>query len=185
MVATLAERKLSVSDLIRMTEYGILSQEERIELENGRIVQMPPIGPEHNDLVIEMGWQIPRSLSEEYRVPVQCAIQLTEHRMRQPDLAVVRAGSYRDRLPGPADVLVVIEVSDTTIEYDRRVKLLEYAQAGIPEAWILDVVGRTLERYTDPTPQGYTYLERSQQLLASSIIPELILDARTLFGTAS
>ncbi len=79
---------------------------------------------------------------------------------------------YRESLPGPKDVLLLIEVSDTTLAYDRNVKLPLYARAGIREVWIVDLAGGIVERYTGPTPNGYRHTEQARR--GASLVPEAL-----------
>ena len=91
---------------------------------------------------------------------------------------------YRDSLPGPEDILLLIEVSDSTLSYDRNVKLPLYAHSGIPEVWIVDLTGELVERHTGPSEEIYRHLERSRrgETLASSMLPELVFDVNALLG---
>lgn len=117
-----------------MGEAGILREGERVELIEGEIVKMNPFGGRHIRCVNELNWLLGQQIRDEgIRVSVQNPVRLNGGLEPQPDLAVIRAGDYANSPPGPEDVLLVIEVSDTTLGYDRNVKLPLYARAGIGE----------------------------------------------------
>jgi Uma2 family endonuclease len=98
---------------------------------------------------------------------------LDDHAEPQPDLAVIQARGYRESLPGPEDVLFLIEVSDTTLAFDRNVKLPLYARFGIREAWLVDLAGKSIERHTEPTPDGYRLVRKATrgEPLGSAVLP--------------
>lgn len=177
-------RRFTVQDYHRMAEAGILHEDDRIELIEGELVEMAAIGSRHFTCVNTLNHLLVREVSGEAIVSVQNPVRLDEHSEPEPDLAVIRPRDYRESLPGPDDVLLLIEVSDTTLSYDRNVKLPLYARSGIPEVWILDLAGETVERHTGPSGEIYRHLERSQrkETLASSILPELVFDVNALLG---
>ena len=114
-----------------------------------------------------------RAVGDGAIVSVQNPVRLDEHSEPQPDLTVLRVRDYRESLPGPADVLLLIEVSDTTLSYDRNVKLPLYARAGIPDVWIVDLTGEVIERHTDPSGDNYRHVERlrrGEEIRASALI---------------
>ena len=117
-------------------------------------------------------------------VSVQNPVRLDEHTEPQPDLAVLRVRDYRESLPMPEDVLLLIEVSDTTLPYDRGVKLPLYARAGIPGVWIVDLAGEVIERYTDPSGEGYRGVERARrgETVGSTTLPEIAFSVDTVLG---
>jgi Uma2 family endonuclease len=103
------------------------------------------------------------SVGEEAIVSVQNPVRLNGHTEPQPDLTVIRPRDHTESLPFPEDVLLLIEVSDTTLAYDRGVKLPLYARAGIGEVWIVDLPAETIERYTDPSANGYQHAEHERR----------------------
>ncbi|MGI8859515.1 MAG: Uma2 family endonuclease [Rubrobacteraceae bacterium] len=105
-------------------------------------------------------------------------VQLGPRQEPQPDLAIVRDRDYGSSLPGPEDILLLIEVSDTSLDYDREIKLPLYARAEIPEVWIVDLPGQALELYTEPSGSGYAVKRRVSKVttLASPTLPTLELD---------
>jgi Uma2 family endonuclease len=167
-----------------MGEAGILRGDERVELIEGDIVQMNPIGSRHAACVKVLTRSLGRSLGDELLLDVQNPIRLNGGLEPQPDLAVVRARDYRESLPGPEDVLLVIEVSDTTLDYDRNVKLPLYGRAGIAESWIVDLPNGAIERHNDRSEEGYRRMERAGQgrSLTSEALPNLTLQTNAVLG---
>lgn len=115
---------------------------------------------------------------------IQNPVRLNENSESEPDVAVLRPRDYRDSLPGPEDVMFLVEVSDTTISYDRNVKLPLYARSGIPEVWIFDLTAEIVERHTGPSGEFYRHLERAQrgEKLDSATLPSLALDVGAVLG---
>jgi Uma2 family endonuclease len=103
------------------------------------------------------------NVGDEAIVSVQNPVRLNEYTEPQPDLTVIRPRDYSLSLPGPEDVLLLIEVSDTTLAYDRGIKLPIYARAGIREVWIVDLAGETTGRHTDPSGEGYRRVEQKHR----------------------
>ena len=177
-------RLFTVHDYHRMAEAGILHEDDRVELIEGDISEMAAIGSRHFACVNTLTRLLVKSLGDEAIVSVQNPVRLNESSEPEPDLAVIRARDYRDSLPGPEDVLFLIEVSDTTLSYDRNVKLPLYARSGIPEVWIFDLTDEIVERYTGPSGEIYRHLERSRrsETLASTALPDLVFDMNTMLG---
>jgi Uma2 family endonuclease len=168
-------RRFTVHDYHRMGEAGILHEDDRVELIEGEIVEMTAIGTRHFSCVNGLTRLLVVSVGGEAIISVQNSVRLNEYTEPQPDLAVIRPRDYRASLPEPDDVLLLIEVSDTTLPYDRGVKLPLYARAGIREVWIVDLPGETIERYTAPSANGYRRVEqmRRGQTLESTSLPGL------------
>ena len=168
-------RRFTVHDYHRMGEAGILHEDDRVELIEGEIVEMAAIGTRHFSCVNRLNRLLVMSVGDEAVISVQNPVRLNEHTELQPDLAVIRPRDYRESLPEPDDVLLLIEVSETTLPYDRGVKLSLYARAGIREVWIVDLPGETIERYTAPSANGYRRVEqmRRGQTLESTSLPGL------------
>ena len=150
-------RRFTVDDYYKMAEAGILSHDERVELVNGEIVEMSPIGKRHRSSVYALGHLISLQLGDRAIVGVQNAVHLDNCREFQPDVTILRSSDdfYLSNPPGPGDVLLLIEVSDSSLGYDRDVKLSLYAGAGIPEFWIVNIPDGVVEVYTDPSDGEY------------------------------
>ena len=176
-------RRFTVEDYHRMGEAGILTEDDRVELIEGTIVELSPIRDPHARAVNHLTeFLVVRLAGGEVTVSIQNPIRLSDDTEPQPDLAVLRG---RNRgLANAADVLLVIEVADTSRRYDRNVKLPLYAAAGIPEAWLVDLVARTIERHTEPHNGRYrqTTIARRGESLASTVLPAVILPVDAVLG---
>lgn len=171
----ITRRRFTVHDYHRMGEAGILHEDDRVELIEGEIVEMAAIGTRHFACVNGLTRLLVSSVGDAAIVSVQNPVRLSESNEPQPDLAVIRVRDYRESLPMPEDVLLLIEVSDTTLAYDRNVKLPLYARAGIREVWIVDLTGEIIERHTDPSADGYRSLKQARrgETIESKALPEL------------
>lgn len=170
-------RRFTVHEYHRMAEAGILHEDDRVELIEGELIEMAAIGSRHFTCVNGLNRLLVRAVGNEAIVSVQNPVRLSEYGEPQPDLAVIRPRDYRDSLPGPEDVLMLIEVSDTTLEYDREVKLPLYARFLIPEVWIVDLQAGAIERHTEPSKDGYGLVQRvrSGASIESKALPGLVL----------
>lgn len=147
----------SIEDYHRMGEAGIF-EGQRVELLNGKVVDMSPIKSNHAGTVKHLVRLLSGLLDESYLLSVQDPIQLGNSSESQPDLAILkfREDFYTRSHPKPEDVLLLIEVADSSLEKDRTVKLPLYASAGIPEVWIVNLPEQQIERYREPVGQKYT-----------------------------
>lgn len=182
----LIRHKLSVTDYYRMGEAGILHEDDRIELIEGELIDMAPIGSNHAGIVNQLTWLL-SSLAGRYAlVSPQNPLLLSGHTVPQPDILLLkpRPDFYKTALPEPADVLLLIEVADSSISYDRKTKLPLYARHGIPEVWLVDLNAKQVERYSQPTETGYGLQETfdSQQTLTSFMMPKINIDLTQLFS---
>ncbi len=156
-------RRFTVHEYHRMGEAGILHEDDRIELIEGELIEMAAIGARHFTSVNALNRLLTRIVGDEAIVSIQNPVRLGEHHEPQPDVAVIRNRDYRESLPMLEDALLLIEVSDTTLAYDKGVKLPLYAKAGIPEVWIADLKGEQVERHTEPTERGYRRIEKKRR----------------------
>jgi len=157
-----ARRRITVAEYHRMGEVGILSQEDRVELIEGQLVAMVPIGSTDSGTTIALNHILMQAVGERAFVSVQNPIRLDDHSEPQPDFALLRprADYYRRQTPGPADVFVLIEVSDSSLRYDRSVKRALYARYGIPEFWVVNLIAREVEVCRTPVGEEYTSISR-------------------------
>ena len=164
--------KYTVAEYHVMGEAGILTQNDRVELIDGEIVQMPPIGSSHQETVDVLTELFVSLVSGEARVRVQGPVRLGERGEPEPDLLLLRRreGFYRSAHPQPNDVFLAVEVSETTLRYDRNVKVPLYAQQGIPEVWLVNLPAETVEVYRDP--QGAAYRETNQYRRGDTLSPQ-------------
>jgi Uma2 family endonuclease len=156
-MATIARRRFSVEDYHRMLQAGILSEDDRVELIDGEIVEMAPIGPRHAGTVKGLAHLLWRRLQGRAIISVQDPIRLGEQSEPQPDLCLLRPRRdyYRRSHPTAADVLLVIEVAEATAEYDRQVKVPLYGRHGVAEVWLVDLEAQRVEVYRCPGAEGY------------------------------
>lgn len=154
--ATPTRRRFTVEEYCAMADAGILAENERVELLDGEIFVMPPIGPPHEDGTTRLSRDLILRLGDRAWVRVQNSVRLNDYGLPEPDIAVVRfRDDYHRNRPTPADVLLVIEVADSSLRRDRELKLPHYAVAGIPEVWIANVPARQVEAFHDPVDGIY------------------------------
>lgn len=157
MAVRVLKGPFTVDSYQRLGELGVLREDDRVELIAGQVVEMSPIGDRHASCVRWLNHRFARSLLDVAMIDVQNPIVLSEHDAPQPDLVLLkpRADGYVKH-PRAADVLLVIEVADTTLANDRDVKMPLYAEAGIPEAWLVDLSAARIEEYRKPAYGKYT-----------------------------
>jgi Uma2 family endonuclease len=181
-----AKRLFTVEEYQRMGEAGILAEDERVELIEGEIVRMSPIGKDHAACVKRIIALFSPHIGRALILGVQDPIDIGAHSELQPDISVLRprADFYKRGHPGPADILLLMEVSDATLKNDRAVKLPLYAQAGIPEVWVINLPNDLIEVYTQPGEGGYQVVQqaRRQESLAVQGVPGLTLSITDILG---
>jgi Uma2 family endonuclease len=152
-----APHRFSVEEYHRMAGAGLFGDDDRVELVEGEIIDMAPIGSRHAACVDRLNRLLVSRLGERAIVRVQSPVRLSDLSEPQPDVAVLapRRDFYAGAHPGPADVLVVVEVADTTVAWDRGVKVPLYARAGVAEVWLVDLAGETVEVSRQPGAGGY------------------------------
>ena len=172
-------RKFTVAEYYRMAEVGILKPDERVELIEGEILVMPPIGPEHADNVDEFNEVLARYAPDRYRVRIQNPVRLSDLSEPEPDVALLRRRpeGYGAAHPTPADVLLVIEVAHSSLEYDRGIKAHIYGRSGVPETWVRNLPEDCIERFIEPGPEGYAHhtVHRRGETLTPVSMPDLEL----------
>jgi Uma2 family endonuclease len=184
MAIQLPRRRFTVSDYEQMAAAGILGEDDRVELIAGEIVEMSPIGGWHVESVGRLTRTVSRAVDDTLLVSVHSPIRLSDDSEPQPDLAVVRDRAYEGELPTAADVLLVIEVADSSRDFDRSVKLPRYAAAGIPEAWLFDLTSETSERHSKPRGGRYGLIAVAGRgdTLTSTVLPALTIDVDAMLG---
>jgi Uma2 family endonuclease len=155
--AGIERHRFDVEEYHRMLEAGVLSEDDRVELIGGEIVDMAPVGRPHLSCVVALTHLLVMAAGGRYYVSVQNPIRLGPSDEPQPDISLIRTQPEPDAEgpPGSDEVLLVIEVADISLVYDRDIKLPLYARAGIPEVWIVDLRQRKVEVYADPASGGY------------------------------
>jgi Uma2 family endonuclease len=173
----LTDHRFKVQEYYRMAETGILRPDARVELFNGRIIDMSPIGPFHGGLVKCLIRIYTRLAQGRWQVAAQDPLRLDDHSEPEPDFMLLRPSpdDYKGRHPRPDDVFLLIEVSDTTLDYDREEKIPAYGRAGIVEVWIVNLNNASVEVYRDPHFTGYG----SKAVLAAGdqVAPQAFPDA--------
>ncbi len=157
MSRQLAKHWITVDEYERMGEAGIFHPDARLELLEGEIYQMSPIGIPHASCVKFLSTLLNRLFNGKLLVSVQDPVRLSDLSEPQPDVALLRWRDdfYRRAHPTPADVRLVIEVADTTVETDRSYKMPLYARAGIPEAWLVNLPEERIELFAEPAGGVY------------------------------
>jgi len=184
MGRSVRRHRFTVDEYHRMGEAGIFGEDDRVELIDGEVVEMSPIGWRHAWCVRAVARLLVRFAEERavhgesFGVDVQNPLHLHEYGEPQPDLVLLERTPV-GHLPGPEDVALVVEVADTTLRYDREVKLPLYAEAGIREAWIFDLSANRVEVYSEPGSVGYRKTVRyvRGERATSATVPGLAFDA--------
>lgn len=157
MTAFIEKQLFSVADYYKLAEVGILKNTDRVELINGEILKMSPINSEHSSIVNTITRLLIQKIGDTALVSIQNPIRLDEYSEPEPDILVAeyRDDLYEDSHPTPAETLLLIEVADSSLAYDRKIKTKLYAIAGIREYWVVDVKNRKIEVYTTPFDGEY------------------------------
>lgn len=169
-----------------MAEVGILGPDDRVELIEGEIIDMPPPGELHSGTVTQLQYLLQRVVEDRAIVSVQNPTILGRYSAPQPDIALLkpRRDFYKSGLPRAADILLVVEVADSSLRYDRDVKTRVYARHAIAEFWLIDVRGKRVTRYRDPTSGEYSRVDEPDlgNAVAIGALPGLALDLSVLFS---
>ena len=181
-----ARRRFTVAEYYAMAEAGVLAYDERVELLDGDVIAMPPIGDWHASRVKRLNNSMLTPVRGRAIVSVQDPVRLGDNSEPEPDVMLLRWRDdfYEGGHPGPADVLLLIEVSDTTVDYDRNEKLSAYAAAGIPEVWIASRQDRRIESYADPAGDEYATVRHygAGERIAPRAFPDVTLDVDRIIG---
>ena len=176
--------RFTVQQYYLMQEAGVFAKGDRYELINGEIREMSPISKKHAVCVARLTKNFERKLGDQTIIWTQNPIHLSDQSEPQPDLAILklRDDFYASALPTPDDILLIIEVADSTIAYDRDVKAPLYAVNGISELWLFDVNQQIIEEYSQPSASGYKRMQRYEQgdTLSLLAFPEVIFNWEVL-----
>ena len=154
LITNASTRRWTSAEFSRLAAGGFFAPEERVELIDGEIVVMSPPSPEHSNSIHFGAQQLFALYSQTHQIAVQLPLDLSAVSQPQPDFALIKQGEVSwGQHPTSADL--VIEVSLSSLNFDRKEKLAVYAKAGIPEYWIIDVLARQVEVYREPGPLGY------------------------------
>ncbi len=183
---TLKRYRLSAESYQKLGEVGVLAPDAQVELIDGEIIDMAPIGSRHWSVVNRLHRLIERVVGDAAIVSSQSSFRLDDYSEPQPDIALFRprADFYATALPTPADTLLVIEVADSSARYDRQIKLPLYARRGVPEFWIVDLDANLLRLYHEP--RGDDYLRSSATpapgFVSIASLPGITVDLSGLLG---
>jgi Uma2 family endonuclease len=179
--------RLTVSDYYRMAEVGILAPDARVELIDGEIFDMAPPGSLHAATVHRLNTILVRAVEDDAVVLVQNPVRLNQLSEPQPDLALLkgREDFYSQSHPGPDDVLLVVEIADSSLRFDRDTKVSLYAAHGIPEMWLVDLRGRRLVRHRGPVQGSYTQVDEPDlgTPIEISALAGVVVELQLLFGS--
>ena len=186
MSLQIARRHFNVTEYYRMAAAGVLSEDDRVELIEGEIIEMNPIGSRHAACVGRLTKFLERLAGDRVIVWVQNPVKVSDYSEPLPDVALLkpRDDFYAHANPQPTDVLLIIEVADSSVEYDREIKIPLYAEAGIPGVWLVNLPKEIIEMYTRPldgTYQEICVVKRGETLEAQSV-RNLTIDANVVLG---
>ena len=186
MVLSLVRRRFTVDEYHQMGRAGILNEDDRVELIEGEILEMTPIGRRHAAGVMRISSLFWQRFGDAGVISVQNPLRLDAHTEPQPDVALLRprADFYEAGHPGPADILLIVEVAETSAALDRRVKLPLSARSGIPEVWLVELSKRTVTAHRDPGPGGYKTVRtlRRGETIAPLAFPDRELTVGEMLG---
>lgn len=171
------KQRLTIEEFYGLAETGVFSEDQRLELIRGEIVEMSPIGDPHA-LCVMFICDLLSDLKPKGIVNPQNPLRLPRQQsVPQPDVVLFRRRpSFRSRPPGPKDVFLIVEVADSSLRYDRDVKIPLYAEAGIPEAWLVDLNSKMIFVYRRPSPSGYQEVRQIRR--GEEVSPEAFPDER-------
>jgi Uma2 family endonuclease len=176
---------ISAVEYLRMGEGGVFAPEARLELIEGEIVERAPIGSPHAGMVNTLIWVFSRAAGDLAVVAAQNPLVVGDRSVPQPDVMLLRARAdrYSRSHPTPADVLLLVEVSDTTLPFDLGTKIPLYARCGIAEAWVIDLNERAVRVFRDPRPSGYraSFTLQGDGSVTALALPAIVVPVATLF----
>jgi len=179
--------RITVNEYHRMAEVGLLAPDARVELIEGEIIDMAPIGTDHNSIVDQLTRLLVRAVGDDAIVRVQGSVRLSQISEPQPDVVLLkpRADFYRNQFATGADTLLVIEVSDSTLRFDRDVKVPLFARHGVQEVWIFDVQGDRLLVYGALRADVYERKDSiaRPQSMPVTALPGVAVDLSSVFAT--
>jgi Uma2 family endonuclease len=181
-----ARRLFTVKEYHQMAESGIIKPTERVELIRGEIVKMSPIGHRHAAFVNNLNQLLVLRLAGRAIVSVQNPVVVADDSEPQPDLTLLRRRDvpYKDAEAVAADALLLIEVAEHSLRYDRTVKLRLYAETGIPDYWVVDCAAESIEVHRAPAPEGHREVTRvsADASVAPLAFPDVVLAVAEIFA---
>jgi Uma2 family endonuclease len=181
-----ARRPLTVAEFHRMGEAGILTEDDRVELIEGQLIAMSPIGSDHSGTVNALTRALVQAVGAQGVVAVQNPVQLDDLSEPQPDFSVLkpRSDDYRKSTPRPDDVLLIIEIAKSSLVYDREVKRALYARHGIPEFWLVNLTGNEVEVCRAPAGDQYRAISHVGRdgVLEPALLPGVAIPVAVILG---
>ena len=185
-VTEIRKYSFTVYEFAKMGEAGIFTEDDRVELIDGEVREMVPIGSHHVAIVNRLNVTLVELLKRSAILQVQNPLRLDSHNEPQPDFSIIKARDdyYKTSLPEPGDTLLVIEVADSSLAYDLNEKAPRYAKSMIPELWVVDLEAEFVRVFTRPEPSGYAS-ERVMprgSTIASESVASLCVEVNDIFG---
>jgi Uma2 family endonuclease len=158
MATEVMKRLINVDEYYKMAEVGILKPGDRVELINGEIYEMSPIGSRHGSVVKKLAMILNEIFKGEAVIGIQDPVRLDESNEPEPDISILkyRADFYSQAHPGAHDILAIIEVADSSLRHDKQVKMPLYANYGIPAYWIIEIATKQITVHLDPVGNSYS-----------------------------
>ena len=184
-----AAHQFTVDEYYRMAETGIIGPEDRVELLDGEIIDMAPIGPFHGGTVNSLIRLLAAPAKGRWLVVVQNSVRLGPHSEPQLDFMLVKPSTddYKSRHPSPDDVFLLIEVAESGLAYDRNRKIPAYGRSGIREVWIINLLEENVEVFRDPHFNGYASVQKfgSRDTIPVQSFPDVRIDVGALLKRAN
>jgi len=179
-------KRFTTQEYEQIAAAGVFAEDDRVELLEGEIVELSPLGPQHSACVDRLNRLLQRRVGDEAIVRVQSPVRLGQHSEPQPDVALLqpRPDFYADGHPEPEDVLLLIEVADSSLSYDRELKLPLYARAGVAEVWLVGLLPQTIEVFRAPSESGYGERREARrgESVAALNAPSVVLSVAEILG---
>jgi Uma2 family endonuclease len=176
----ITRHRITVDEYYRMVEVGLLAPDARVELIEGEIIDMAPIGNLHGGTARQIGELLSQAVGSQAIVSLELPVRLSKASEPQPDISVLkrRTDYYKSAHPTAEDTLLVIEISKTTLRYDREIKVPLYARHGIPEVWVVDLKGSQILFFRTPTAGAYADVSSTKTpgVVTLSALPDVTLD---------
>ena len=186
MTLQLEHKLFTRQDYHRMAEAGVFADDDKVELLNGNIITMSPIGSKHLATVNRFVRIFQKSLSDDYILSIQNPVGINDISEPEPDVAILnyKKDFYENGKPTPKDVPLIIEVSDTTLEKDLNIKLPLCSKVGIHESWIVDLNSFRISVFTEPSANGYLSTRHCYEgdKINVSSVPDLTIPVSDVFG---
>lgn len=177
MSAGVETYRFSVEEFNKLGQAGIFDEDDRVELLDGEIIVMSPIGSEHAAAVLRLNWYFQQRLGQHLLTSVQSPAVVDEFSEPQPDLMLLKPKSdfYKAEHPRPEDIILLVEVSDSTLAFDRGRKLPKYAESAVSEVWIVNLQNQTIEQYRAPSASEYarSQIFRRGEMITIEKFPEV------------